>query len=144
MMCEVVSRLAGSFLEQSGWALINTLKRVTEPVVAVSLSLFPCLFLDSFFVSNYSISLSFIFHLFFFLSSLLFGLFSVSLLLYLPTSPPHLFHLFLLFSSSFPSTFLLLFSFLLFSLPHISSVCLRFHFHCEQIISSVSDKWHRT
>lgn len=30
MMCELVCRLADSFLEQSGWALINTLKGVSD------------------------------------------------------------------------------------------------------------------
>lgn len=56
MMCELVCRLAGSFLEQSGRALINTLKGDSDSAwMWILLSPSPCLFLDSLFVSYYFI-----------------------------------------------------------------------------------------
>lgn len=149
-MCEVVGRLACSFLEQLGWVLINRLKEKSDRSwmqILLLLSLFVCMSFLGFFLCI---------RLFYFpLFSIPPFLFNLCLLPDLHLSSAfflliHLsiFHLSCPFSSSILSSiyiFLLgLFLFLLFCLPHLFSLRLRFTLSREQIISPVSEKWHHT
>lgn len=150
MMCEVVCRPAGSFLEQSGWALINRLKEK----VCQSLNVNPVV-TDSLCRGVFSSILSFLSDLFISLFSALWFLFNlclpclVSFLTFVSPlvfwTPRILYFLYLLLFLSFFLPFFLSKS--LFS-PFSSFVFLSYilfchiRVHCEQIISSVSDERH--
>lgn len=145
MVCEVACRLSGSFLEQSGRALINRLKEESDRAWMWILLLSSSLCLCGFFVSDYSIFVFSIPPFLLHLSSALTVSFFPDLCLSLtfkknPTLSPFPFYI----SCSLFSFFILA-SLLLavpLCLPHLFSPCLHFHFHYEQIISTVSDEWH--